>query len=314
MSSSYNERVQYLKRRSSTVYLSAMLYGSLLTACLGFAQDALAAGANADATIENGRQLIRQKAYHQAVAVLKQAVATTGEDPRAHLELARALLLISDDKQALLEYLAAITLSAGNTDVVIKARSELAEMFMRQHNWDEAGGQLKQLVDLKPQDLAVRGNYAICLEQLGLLDAAIEQFRIIAQTDSKSQVCHYNLAGALLAKRDFQQAAKEFQTVLSLNPKSSMAYTGLARCYLEMNDSKSAIALASRAVELWSENHWAHIALGDALDRAGRKGDAIESYRRAIQINPKDPACQAVLSNLLKQKVASTPASIKFTR
>lgn len=291
-----------------------MLYGPLLWAGLAYSQDALAAGINADGLIENGRLLMKQKAYHQAVTVFRQAVAAGSEQPMAHLELARALVLASDEKQALLEYLAAITLSGGNNDIVIHARSELAEMFMRQHNWDEAGGQLKQLLDLKPQDLAVRGNYAICLEQLGLTDAAIEQFKIILQTDSKSQVCHYNLAGALLAKRDFQQAAKEFQAVLSLNPKSSMAYTGLAKCYLEMNDSKSAIALASRAVELWSENHWAHIALGDALERAGRKGDAIESYRRAIQINPKDPACQAVLSNLLKQKMASTPASIKFTR
>lgn len=278
---------------------------------------AFAATVDVDTLIENGRQLIKQKSYHQAVTVLKQAVAANGENPSSHLELARALALVSDENQALLEYLGAISLANGNTDIVVKARTELAEMFIRQHNWDEAGGQLKQLVEMRPQDLAVRGNYAICLEQLGLLDAAIEQFRIICQTDSKSQVCHYNLAGALLAKRDFQQAAKEFQTVLSLNPKSSMAYTGLSRCYLEMNDAKSAATLASRAVELWGENHWAHIALGDALDRLGRKGDAIESYRCAIQINPKDPACQAVLSNLLKQKVASTApssASIKFTR
>lgn len=307
--------VQVLKTRFRPVYLSAMLSAALLGTFIVCPIHASGAGVNVDVLIEKGRLAIKQKSYHEAVTVLKQAVAASSESAEAHLELARALALAQDEKQSLLEYLQSITLGGTSSiDLVVRARTEMAEMFMRQHNWDEAGGQLKQLLELKPQDLTVRGNYAICMEQLGLTDAAIEQFKIILKADPKSQVCHYNLAGALLAKRDFQQAAKEFQSVLSLNPKSSMAYTGLARCYLEMNDPKSATALASRAVDLWSENHWAHIALGDALSRSGHKGDAIESYRRAIQINPKDPACQAVLSNLLKQKVASTPASIKFTR
>ena len=70
--------------------------------------------------------------------------------------------------------------------------------------------------------------------------------------------------------------------------------------------------LEKQAIKMLPTNHWAYLVLGDALDGMGSTGDAMEAYRKAIQLNPKDPGCRAVLANLLKQKMAANSSG--FTR
>jgi tetratricopeptide (TPR) repeat protein len=84
---------------------------------------------------------------------------------------------------------------------------------------------------------------------------------------------------------------------------------GLGKCFLARKDYKNAALIEKRAIQLFPNNHWAYLALGDAYNGLGQKGDSLEAYRKAIQISPKDPACRAVLTNLLKQKTASLPSA-----
>jgi Flp pilus assembly protein TadD len=76
---------------------------------------------------------------------------------------------------------------------------------------------------------------------------------------------------------------------------------------MEKGDYATALAAERRAIELYPNNHWAYLAVGEIYERMGRSADANDAYRKAISISPKDPACKKALANLLKQKMANNP-------
>ena len=68
---------------------------------------------------------------------------------------------------------------------------------------------------------------------------------------------------------------------------------------MALNEDKLALIVLKKAVERNPNNHYAYLALGELYESAGKQGDAAEVYKKAIQINPRDPASKAALSKLL---------------
>lgn len=248
-----------------------------------------------------GRDEVAQKAYSQAAATFKKAVEAKPDSWEAHLELGKALSRIGSADAAILELLESLRFNLKNPE----AREEMAVIFMNRSSFDEAGGQLKQVLDLVPDDYMARGNYGLCLEQIGYIDAAIEQFNIVAKAKPNNIEALYNLALAYQLKGKFDEAALYYKRVLAIDPKHSLSYMGLGKSYLFHKDYKTAVLLEQQAIKMAPTNHFAYLVLGDAYDGMGATGESLEAYRKAIQLNPKDPGCRAVLANLLKQKMAA---------
>jgi cytochrome c-type biogenesis protein CcmH/NrfG len=95
--------------------------------------------------------------------------------------------------------------------------------------------------------------------------------------------------------------------LIKLDPKNSMAFTGLGKCYSRKKDYKTAIAVEKEAVRLFPDNHWAYLVISEAYEGLNMQTDARDALRRAIQLRPQDPACKAALAKLLNQKIASSP-------
>lgn len=250
--------------------------------------------------IGRGDQYFKTGAYHAAATYYQQAVRLEETNWFGHLKLGQCLARIGQSKEGLKELFNSILLNADDPEANLNARAEIASLLMQEGNYDEAGGQLKQILDLCPQDMVVRGNYAICLERIGFVDAAVSELKLIAQNDPWNKAAIYNLGSAYLTRGNYDLAIQCFKKVVSMEPKHVMARVGLARSLMRSGQNESALTLLKQTVQMAPDNHYAYLALGDAYENGGSKNLAVDSYKRAIQLNPRDPQSRKALERLLK--------------
>jgi len=101
-------------------------------------------------------------------------------------------------------------------------------------------------------------------------------------------------------------AAREYAAVLAADPENSHATYRLAE--LTRNDPAAALRLFQRYVELEPEDPWGYMAVGEALARAGRYGDALRSYDDALRLAPGEPEAVAGRAKVLARARAAAPA------
>lgn len=249
---------------------------------------------------EKGDALYKRGAFHASSSVYKQAVDINPSNWQLRYKLGRSLKRIGKPNQALAEFFQSLLLNEKNPIQNVGTRAEIASIFLQQANYDEAGGQLKQILELTPEDLDVRGNYAICLEQLGFIELACEEFNLVARSLPNNSGAFYNLGNALFKKKDFERAMLSFKRAIGLDPNNHLAIVALGRTHMEMGNPKKSIFVLRHSIKLKPDNHFAYLALAEVYERIGNKKEAINAYKKAIQINPQDPLTKVALSKLLE--------------
>ncbi len=103
-------------------------------------------------------------------------------------------------------------------------------------------------------------------------------------------------------KEDVLEARRLFEHAIERDPKFSSAHAGKAWTYaqdaiLDLTDAdrETALRAAETAVSLDDKDHFAHIAMGQALPPERQNDDAIAAYREAIRINPSCALAHSLL-------------------
>jgi Fe-S cluster biosynthesis and repair protein YggX len=93
------------------------------------------------------------------------------------------------------------------------------------------------------------------------IEARIEQFRKMTESDPNNELGHFSLGRVLLDSGNAPEAAKSFQRVIALNPNLGKVYQLLAQAQLKQNqrdyaiDSlRTGIRIASRRGDLMPKN------------------------------------------------------------
>ena len=103
-------------------------------------------------------------------------------------------------------------------------------------------------------------------------------------------------------KEDVLEARRLFEHAIERDPEFSSAHAGRAWTYaqdtiLELTDAdrETALRAAETAVSLDDRDHFARIAIGQALPPERQNDDAIAAYREAIRINPSCALAHSLL-------------------
>ena len=101
---------------------------------------------------------------------------------------------------------------------------------------------------------------------------------------------------------DILQARGLFEQAIERDPSFASAHAGKAWTYaqdalldISASDREVALRAAEKAIELDDRDHFAHIALGQALPADKQNEDAISAYREAIRINPSCALAHSLL-------------------
>ena len=120
--------------------------------------------------------------------------------------------------------------------------------------YEEAAEIYRQLSEMEDYEMQVENlrDYAVCLARLGRLDEAATVFVMLTEQGASADVTSYVLGETYYAKQDYENAASEFQNVLSVTEDEVLqrrCYNSLAETYRESGDYQASIDLIEGAVE-----------------------------------------------------------------
>lgn len=228
---------------------------------------------------------------------------------RSDFELARLLYLQLRELQPDQAHpdcrLGIMTLQSGDVDQALthfldaKSRQEdyawahvgIGDCHSRKRNWQDAHKAYRRANELKP------GNDYIA----SLLAKAENECRIIDETMAKLM----EAADQAFSANDLELSATHYLQALELSPLSAHPYCRLGEIALKQDNPAQAVSYYSQAIPIQPDYVWAHYGLGQAYAALERYDDAIDSLKKANQLQPghqyiADLIAELELEHLLK--------------
>ncbi len=250
------------------------------------------------------------------------------DPPRAgsHIELGNLAENKGDVAAAIAHYRQALELQPGSGS----AHAKLALALGQTGNDDEAMPHFQRSIELEPERVVMYNNRAMALVRQGKLDEALADFRQAEKLDPDSLPVQVNLASCLADAGKFEEAILHFRRAIEIDPDAIVLYQLVAQLLRRQEQNQPAAEWDARAVAAGrrlarTENRRgselakqgkidavlacfqaaiaadagfapAHDNLADVLAARGRIQEAIEHYRRALQIDPADARAKSGLA------------------
>ncbi|MGH9378716.1 MAG: tetratricopeptide repeat protein, partial [Terriglobia bacterium] len=166
---------------------------------------------------------------------------------------------------------------------------------------------MRRLVKVAPKSPWERMAFAEALEGEKRYALAIIEYRKVIATDAKMPDVHYRLGRALLlnsvdSKVAQDEAMKEFQQALGVDPRNAGAAYELGEIYRRRGQVKEAADYFSRAIRINPRRGEAQIALARALISLRKPAAALPHLRVAVQLNPQSAAAHFLLAEVYKSQ------------
>jgi tetratricopeptide (TPR) repeat protein len=153
-----------------------------------------------------------------------------------------------------------------------------AEVFETQGKYAEAVAEYRKAIEKNPKaiDLHYRLGRALLLQSHdpANLEQARKEFEAELSLNPSDAVAEYQVAQVLIAEQKKPEAAAHFERAAELRPDFAEALIAVAKLRSDAKRYADAIALLERAVKLQSRNETAHYNLMLAYRNAGRPADA----------------------------------------
>jgi tetratricopeptide (TPR) repeat protein/TolB-like protein len=159
----------------------------------------------------------------------------------------------------------------------------LAVIRRNQQRYEEAEDLMRRSIELQPGNwLAINGLGNLYFNMGQFANAAAEYRRVLF-LDPDNFVTLGNLASTSLMAGNFADARDALQQSIEIEENPTHV-TNLGIAYYYLGDLDEAIEIFRRAVELVPNDESNLIALADALHAAGRTNEAVDIYRKAREL------------------------------
>ena len=235
----------------------------------------------------------------RAIACFQEAIALDPSYSPAHAGLADLLVTqaiygmvhpTDAMRQAREAAETALRLSPGLSE----ARAALASVVAL-HDWDRQGAEsmFRQAIALNPQYLSAHQGLAVlCLTPAKRFDEALAEMHRALALDPLSPILRVTLSSVFMYAREFAQAVETAASVLELDPGFAPAHYFLCQSFVQLGDTKTAIAHGEQAVEYSGSSSETLSALGLALAAHGKTDQArdiirsLEERARSAYVSP----------------------------
>jgi tetratricopeptide (TPR) repeat protein len=286
----------------------------------------------------------RQEHYSEALPLYRKALAIGPEVPGLRLNLGLALFKSGNLKEAIREFSLLEKNQPGNqqlTTLIGMAHYGLAE-------YAEAIPYLKEAAGGDPRNLPLRLALAhSCLRsrqnqcvldvyhEILTLDAesaeadmlageamdamkdssgAILQFRAAIKANPQEPNAHFGLGYLLWVKKQYSEAAGEFQAELDNDPDHVQSALYLADSRIQLNQIQDAGPLLERALKLDPSLGLGHLDMGIVYAEAGHNEDALQELTAAAKLMPEDVNVHWRLGRLYRAMGKKDEAKAEFDK
>jgi tetratricopeptide (TPR) repeat protein len=160
------------------------------------------------------------------------------------------------------------------------AYSKMGDTARAEEDW-------RKVAELAPKDPEPHLNRGADFLRRGDLDGAIQALQAALAVKPDFKTAHSNLGAAYERKGELDLAIEHYSKAVSIDSEYANAFSNRAFAYFRRGDHELALADAERAIKLNSRLTMAHVNRGHALAALGRAGEAAQSYRAAIDLDPE---------------------------
>jgi tetratricopeptide (TPR) repeat protein len=256
-----------------------------------------------EASLGDGRRLLRAGDAHGAIERLAQAVATRPDDPSAHFVYAQALLLTGSPEEAIGEYREAVSLSPRS----YAYHSDLARLLATQGDTEEAVEAYRTALGEFPDSPALLRELALLHAKSGTEDP-LPLLERAADLVPDSVLLRQDVAFALEQAGRAEEAREAYRLAIETNPRAALSRSRLAELLFDDGQTTAAIELMREGVTADPTIPLNHRQLASLLERSGRLPEAVAAYRAYIRLAPNagDAKGMARRAEVLEQRGSGT--------
>ncbi|KAK4337373.1 hypothetical protein RND71_043330 [Anisodus tanguticus] len=183
-----------------------------------------------------------------------------------------------------------------------------SNVFKEKAELQKALENYRHAVTLKPDFIDGYINLAAALVAAGEMDQAVQayvsalQYNPAVQLDPNFLDAYINLANVLKEARIFDRAVAAYLRALNLNSNNAAVYGNLACVYYEQGLIDLAIDAYRKAIELQPNFPDAYCNLANALKERGNVKEAEEFYNHALELNPAHSDSLNNLANIKREE------------
>jgi tetratricopeptide (TPR) repeat protein len=152
---------------------------------------------------------------------------------------------------------------------------------------DEAIEIYRKRLALEPHCARTRSQLAVTLLEKGDAAKALHEARISVESEPDNYALRYIFVTCLLQNSQWSEALTECGELLRLGPDELASHVFLGQTYHGMGDLTAAIGAYEIAMAMHTADPGTFDALGQLYEEAGRLDDAINAYKRLLEIAPR---------------------------
>jgi len=139
-----------------------------------------------------------------------------------------------------------------------------------------------------PASARAHYNYGAVLQQLGRFDEAEKEYQAALRIDPSYMKVHVNMASLLMSKSKLDEAKKYYDRAIQLDPSSGEVRSGYAYLLERLGRPDEARAEYENAIRFTPKKSAARLfyTYGAFLDKRGELDAAIAQYQRALEVDP----------------------------
>jgi len=147
-------------------------------------------------------------------------------------------------------------------------------------------------VQTSPNSLIAHGGLGRAYQDQGMLDEALREFEIAIKLNPKHAKTYYNLGVLYHQKDDLNKAVENFKRSVMLDPNTIRAHFNLGTIYHKEGRLDLAIRHYVKVTELDPDDSEAHYRLGVAYAMQGKLNRAVLEWERVLQLDPRNSAAR----------------------
>jgi len=170
---------------------------------------------------------------------------------------------------------------------------QLAVYYQRTGDFEQALVHYKAAIQRNELNLQAHNNLGYLYLGKGLLDEAAREFQRVIAIEPGYVTGHVNLSAALFRLGRFDGAAAQARQALALDPRNGDAFVNLALAQNASGQSADAQSSLRRALEFDARNPAAHYNLARQYEAGGEAARALDHYRQFLQYAGPDQEAYA---------------------
>lgn len=217
-----------------------------------------------------------------------------GDSSQTLLSKAQSSLKAGDKKAAIIQLKSAIQKDEDNAE----ARFELARIHMAQGDFASAEKELRRARKAGMSPDKINPLLAQTLIRMGEFQRVLDEIPQPEEGNPAGLNMLVARANAQLGLRQIEQARKNLELALRIDPKNAEIELALARLSVLEKKNDEATQHIDLAITTEPDNLEAWLFKGDLLRAQGKQQEAKSAYQSALKIDPQHPGARLVLADI----------------